>query len=191
VYYNTCYTSPFWNKSGLPIVCFHPTMVSEERRVFFFQIGKCNEFGDSNSPRRCLCNDNIYLLTLVSYKNTNYLGFMLLNITSDNQHKVRILIYFHLFFEFYNQWFFFWVKFCNLVTKKKRPCNKYKGLFSKENNGSLSSHYEDFILNHHILDNRVCSMLPNYNMIPKLFLVCFLMCVQIRLSCLLDDYNPT
>jgi len=24
MYYNTCYTSPFLNKSGSPLVCFHP-----------------------------------------------------------------------------------------------------------------------------------------------------------------------
>jgi hypothetical protein len=27
VYYNICYTSPFLNKSGTPLVCFHPTSI--------------------------------------------------------------------------------------------------------------------------------------------------------------------
>jgi len=26
MYYNTCYTSPFLNKSGSPLVCFHPLL---------------------------------------------------------------------------------------------------------------------------------------------------------------------
>jgi len=31
VYYNTCYTSPFLNKNGLPLVCFHPIWTYENQ----------------------------------------------------------------------------------------------------------------------------------------------------------------
>ncbi len=36
-YYNTCYTSPFLNKSGAPLVCFHEHKKIKQQTFDFFK----------------------------------------------------------------------------------------------------------------------------------------------------------
>jgi hypothetical protein len=57
------------------------------------------------------------------------------------------------------------VKFLILATKRKSPCDRYKGRFWGKND-TLSSHCEKLFLN---LPYFSSSMSPTYSMIPKLF----------------------